>query len=232
MITLENISKSYSGNKALRNISLTIPRNSVTGILGPNGAGKSTLIKIITGFEFPDSGKVYIENLPVTNFKQRKNHISYLPEKLSIYPEYFVMEFLNFYHSAIESENGELLEILSLKKIFSKKIKHLSKGWYQRLKLYVALCSTKPIIVLDEPFEGFDPLQMRDIARLFKSEKAEKHLFLLSIHQLSYAEKICDYFVFLNEGKLVAEGSFERLSRRFSAASNNLEEIFVKVLEK
>ena len=93
MITLKNISKHYSGNTVLSDISLEIPKNSVTGILGPNGAGKSTLLKIITGFEFPDSGTVFIENSEVTNFSGRKKHISYMPEKMTLYPSYFVEEF-------------------------------------------------------------------------------------------------------------------------------------------
>jgi len=232
MITLKNISKHYSGNTVLSDISLEIPKNSVTGILGPNGAGKSTLLKIITGFEFPDSGTVFIENSEVTNFSGRKEHISYMPEKMTLYPSYFVEEFLRFYHSAIGFHDDELLQLLSLQKMYAKKIKHLSKGWHQRLKLYLALCTAKPIIILDEPFEGFDPLQMQEITRLFKSRNSAGFSFLLSIHQLSYAQKICDYFIFLNNGKIVAEGSYQTLAEHFSAAKENLEEIFLKVLKK
>ena len=89
MIRLENISKKYQKNKVLDNISVTIPANSVTGILGPNGAGKSTLIKIITGFEFPDNGSVYIEENKMNDFQERKKFLSYMPEKMTVYPDYF-----------------------------------------------------------------------------------------------------------------------------------------------
>ena len=232
MISLKNISKHYSGNTVLNNVTLDFPANSVTGILGPNGTGKSTLIKIITGFEFPDSGSIYIEKTKMTDFQHRKKLLSYMPEKMTVYPEYFTDEFLSFYHSATDCRDTELLEMLSLKSVFGKKIKHLSKGWHQRLKLYLALCSVKPIIVLDEPFDGFDPLQMKEIAGLFKSQNSEGRSFVLSIHQLSYAQKICDYFIFLNNGEVAAQGSLEMLTKRFTAASNNLEEIFLKVLEK
>ena len=121
MIRLENISKKYQKNKVLDNISVTIPANSVTGILGPNGAGKSTLIKIITGFEFPDNGSVYIEENKMNDFQERKKFLSYMPEKMTVYPDYFTDEFLSFYHSVTEFKNNELMSLLSLKTIFGKK---------------------------------------------------------------------------------------------------------------
>ena len=130
MITLKNISKNYSKNRALNSISLTIPEKSITGIIGPNGAGKSTLIRIITGFEFADADTVYINKSEMQDFYQRKKYISYMPENMSIYPEYFVDEFLSFYHLSINLKNDDLLMMLSLKTIFNKKIKHLSKGWH------------------------------------------------------------------------------------------------------
>ena len=105
----------------------------------------------------------------------------------------------------------------------------MSKGWHQRLKLYTALCNNKRIVILDEPFEGFDPLQMVKIIKVIKSQNSKGRSFILSIHQLSYAQKICNYFLFLDEGILIAEGSKDDLVTRYSTES--LEEIFLKVLQ-
>ncbi|MCP4154305.1 MAG: ABC transporter ATP-binding protein [bacterium] len=228
MIALKNITKSYTGNTVLDNISLTVPEKSITGIIGPNGAGKSTLIRIIAGFEFSDSGAVHIKENP----NQTKKHISYMPEYMLIYPEYTVGEFLSFYHAAVNLKDDQLLTELSLNTVKTKNIKHLSKGWHQRLKLYTALCNAKPIVLLDEPFDGFDPLQLRDIIDIFKTQNANGRTFLMSIHQLAYAQKICDYYIFLNAGLVIAEGSLEMLKSRYPGAGNSLEDIFLKALEK
>ncbi len=189
MITLKNISKSYSGGCVLDNISITIPEKSITGIIGPNGAGKSTLIKIIAGFEFAGSGSVLINNRQSDYFNQIKDQIYYMPEQMSLYPDYFVDRFLEFYHGAMQYRDDELSDLLSLKNIFDKKISQLSKGWHQRLKLYTALCNKKKIVILDEPFEGFDPLQMKQIVNIIRSRNNKDQEFILSIHQLSYARK-------------------------------------------
>jgi len=230
MITIKNISKIYSKNLILDNITFTIPKNSITGIIGPNGAGKSTLIRIITGFELSDTGSIYIDNKKMKNFNQIKKEISYMPEKMKLYPEYFVKDFLNFYHISMGYKDENLLETLSLKDISNKKIKYLSKGWHQRVKLYTAFCNKKKIIILDEPFDGFDPLQMREIAKVIRSQNREGRVFILSIHQLSYAQKICNYFIFINKGKMIEEGTIEELSQKYS--TSDLEDILLKVIEK
>ena len=232
MITLNKISKSYSDNSVLDNITVDIPDRAITGIIGPNGAGKSTLIKIITGVETSKSGSVYIDGKKVKSFNQTKNLISYLPEKMVLYPEYFTDDFLDFYHNFINYKDDDLLQAFSLKEIYHKKIKHLSKGWHQRLKLYIALCNKKNIVFLDEPFEGFDPLQMRDIAKIIRLQNNKGREFILSIHQLNYAQKICDYFIFLNKGKLIETGSFKTLKEKYSIADDDLEEILLKIIKK
>lgn len=232
MIELKNISKNYSKNRALDNISVSIPKGSVTGIIGPNGAGKSTLIKIIGGFEFSDKGEVRIFEKSVKNFNQRKQYLSYMPETMFIYPEYFVDEFLDFYHKAAGFKDDDLIASLSLRKVSLKKIGHLSKGWHQRLKLYIALCNKKPIVILDEPFDGFDPLQLKEIINLFISQRSAGRSFILSIHQLSDAQKICDYFILLDEGRMIAEGTLEELGVHFSCNPGSLEDIFIKALKR
>ncbi len=226
MIKVVGVSKEYSGVSVLNKIDLIIPDKKISGIIGPNGAGKSTLIKIISGFETQDSGEIFFNNLKVDEFYEKKRYISYMPEYMILYPDLYVKEFIYYFHNVMRFSNDKLIKMLNLKNVFNKRIKHLSKGWHQRLKLYTALSNEKPYVILDEPFEGFDPIQMNDIMKLFDVEKT----FILSIHQLSQAQKICDYFILLDNGILIASGGMEELKNRFSCESDSLEDIFIKAL--
>ncbi len=188
------------------------------------------MIRILAGFEFPDDGNVRIFDEKVSNFSQRKKYIAYMPETMSIYPEYFVDEFLEFFHSAVKYKDDDLLTAFSLWKVGKKKIGHLSKGWHQRLKLYLTLCNSKPIVILDEPFDGFDPLQLKEIAGIFENQRSEGRSFILSIHQLADAQKICDHFILLDEGRSIAEGTLDGLGNRFLQSPGSLEDIFIEAL--
>ncbi len=230
MVEVRDLTKYYSDVRIINRLYFTIPQNSVSGIIGPNGAGKSTLIKIISGFENQTSGDVLINNKIVNDFDDKKKYISYMPEFMLLYPDYFVKEFLDFFHKQINYKDDELMDFLGLKSVFDKKISHLSKGWHQRLKLYTSLAMNRDIIILDEPFDGFDPLQMNDILKIFDLKKDKT--FILSIHQLSQAQKICDYFVLLDNGNLISYGSIEELKEKFNCSSDLLEDIFIKALKK
>ncbi len=232
MIKLQNVTKRYHHNLVLDNITFELPKGSITGILGPNGAGKSTLIKIITGFEYPDSGKVFIKEKENKNFEYLKKHIYYLPEKMVLYPDYFVGEFLSVFNKISKSNDNFLLETLELKEVLNKKIKNLSKGWHQRLKLYVALSQKRKIAILDEPFDGFDPLQMRKIIKIINLQNNNGKTFVITTHQLSYAQKICNYFIFLDKGKLIESGTIKYLLEKYALHTNDLEEIMIKAIEK
>lgn len=230
MIQIKNLTKYYSRFKALDNINLAIPADLITGVIGPNGAGKSTLIRILTGFEVPDSGEIYFENKLLSSFYLRRSLISYMPEQMDIYPDYYVKEFIRFIHQASGYRDDELLDILGLLSVRNKKNKELSKGYRQRLKLYCALCNKKNIVVLDEPFDSFDPIQMIDILSIIKKEKKEGRRFIISIHQLADAEKICEHYILLNEGKLVEQGTMTELMEKYGKENDTLEKIFLKVL--
>ncbi len=230
MIRLENISKKFLDFYVLKNISLKFELGKITGIIGPNGAGKSTLLKIVSGFLLPESGFIFLNDKKVKDFENLKYILSYMPEMMQLYPDYYVSEFLRYYHRVLNFKDEELFNSLGLKSILNKKIKVLSKGWHQRLKLYIALCTQKPVIVLDEPFEGFDPLQMNEIIKVIKMYQEKGKTFVISIHQLTYAQKICDYIVILNEGRIVSQGLLADLYKRFS--TKELEQIFIRALQK
>ena len=230
MIKLENINKSYSNQKVLENITLNIKKNIITGIIGPNGAGKSTLLKIIVGILNFDSGAIYLNQKRIFNFFQSREYLSYMPEQMQLYPEYFVAEFLKYYHNIIKYRDKTLFSSLELGKILNKKIKHLSKGWHQRLKLYLAMLNTKSLIILDEPFDGFDPLQMHNILKIIKTQKQKGKTFVISIHQLSYAKKICDFFILLDRGKIIDKGNLNYFVKKYQ--SSDIEDIFIKAIQQ
>jgi len=153
-----------------------------------------------------------------------------MPERLQIYPDYYVEEFIKFINSSTDYVYRDLIEILNLDEVKGKKIRHLSKGYHQRLKLFFALSNRKKIIILDEPFDGFDTIQLIEILEFIKSENRRGRTFILSIHQLYDAEKICNHYVLLNEGRVVAEGNLEKLKLRFGGNIDSLEQIFMRAI--
>ncbi len=230
VLILDNIKQAYKNSTILKDINLKLPVHRIIGIIGPNGAGKSTLLKIIAGFQIPCSGKIWFNDILLENFYTKREIFSYMPEYIYIYPHYKVKEFIKFVQQVSKYYNPQLLKILKLDKVNDKKIKHLSKGFHQRLKLFFALHNDKKIVILDEPFDGFDPIQLLDIIRLIKKEKRNGRTFIVSIHQLSLAEKICDHYILLNEGKLIADGDMKTLKQTFNITENSLEQIFIKAM--
>lgn len=229
MIEVRGITKRYGQNESLQDVSFSIPEGAVTGVIGPNGAGKSTLLKIIAGFEQADRGEILFQSAPLSSFAQKKTLFSYMPEQMEIYPDYTVFRFLNFLYHATGQRNDELMEKLQLHQVSHKKIGSLSKGYRQRVKLYAALCNIKPAALMDEPFDGFDPIQLMEILRLITDEADRGRTFVISIHQLYDAEKICSRYVLLDEGRVVAEGGMAELKDRFGGVS--LEDIFINALK-
>jgi len=226
-VAFSNVSKGFRNILALKGVSFSIPGGSIAGLIGPNGAGKSTILKIIGGLLPQDEGDVYIMGRRNPPFYQRARLLSYMTEGLQPYPDLKVGEFANFVSGGFE-QGREYAEALGLSSVWKKRIKALSKGYTQRLKLFCALANEKKLVVLDEPFEGFDPIQLLDILNLLKKENFMGRTFVLSTHNIGYAERVCDYFVLLKEAEVVEEGDFEALKGRYGSSS--LEEIFIKAL--
>ena len=231
MFTISNITKRYFRTIALDKVSFEVAEGSITGIIGPNGAGKSTLLDIITGFQNPDEGEIYFNDKPLMLFKGKKKVLSYMPEHLEIYPDYYVGDFIRFVHRATRYVDTDLIDILNLAKVKNKKIRYLSKGYHQRLKLFFALSNNKKIIILDEPFDGFDPVQLIEILEFIRSENGKGRTFILSIHQLYDAEKICNHYVLLDEGRVVTKGSIQTLKQTFGEDNSSLEQIFMRAIQ-
>ncbi len=231
MLKISNISRKYLKTPVLNKVSFEVSEGSITGIIGPNGAGKSTLLDIIAGFQNPDEGEIYFNGRQLVSFKEKKTIFSYMPEHLEIYPDYFVDQFMDFIHIATGYVDMNLIDVLNLAKVGHKRIRYLSKGYHQRLKLFFSLSNTKKITVLDEPFDGFDPVQLGEILELIRKKNKQGRTFILSIHHLYDAEKICNHYVLIDEGRIVTTGSIDTMRQTFGTKNSSLEQIFIRALQ-
>ena len=184
------------------------------GFIGPNGAGKSTTMKILTGFLSPDSGEAFINGLNVkSNSLEIKRSIGYLPEHNPLYPEMYVVEYLEYVsklYGEWTMDDGRwtmerVIELTGLGKEKHKKIEALSKGYQQRVGLAQAIIHNPDVLILDEPTSGLDPGQIVEIRNLIVSLGKDKTI-LLSTHLMQEVEAICDRVIMINKGEIVADG--------------------------
>ena len=210
MIELENVTKKYNDFTAIDNISFTINDGEIVGFLGPNGAGKSTTMNMITGYIEPTSGKILVNGFDINRKpKQAKKQIGYMPENVPLYAELTVKEFISYMadlklvkKQEKKSEIDRVIKATGLEKVEKKIIKNLSRGYKQRVSLAGALVGNPPILILDEPTVGLDPLQVIEIRNLIKSLK-KQHTILISSHILAEISQMCNKIIIINNGKIV-----------------------------
>lgn len=220
MIHVEHLTKSFKDVKAVRDLSFDIEQGEIVGLLGPNGAGKTTTMRLLTGFLAPDSGTVSIDGMLVTEqATDIQKHIGYLPENNPLYKEMLVSELLEFSAETKKIPKKEqaaafdfAVSSVGIGDVFYRKIGELSKGYKQRVGLAVALLHKPKILILDEPTEGLDPNQRTDIRSLIKN-LAKDRTILISTHVMQEASAICGRMLIVNNGKLIADGTPEGLSR-------------------
>lgn len=243
MIELKSFSKSYSSKSgfAAKDISLTIPDGSITGLLGPNGSGKTTLIKAVCGFHFPTEGSITITAPNGLRFTTEDNpelcmkYLGYVPEIPLLPKDMRVEEFLHFaaeIHGITKDKISGACDLVikecSLEKFLSKKIRSLSKGQQQRVSFAQAIIHNPPNLILDEPISGLDPaqiIQMRDLIKKLSQTKA----VLMSTHILQEVRSLCSGIYIMSNGKITASGTEEEISK--SARTQTLEEAFIKLTQ-
>ena len=231
LLRCENIAKRFCGMEVLSGISFSVSSGEILGIIGPNGAGKTTLMEVLAGLLPRDSGTLFWQNRPLAALESQKS-LFYLPDGILPYADDRVENVLRFFQGiyAAENERFELLiDRLGLGNVLKKTVQSLSKGYRRRLLLAIGLLSPQPLLMLDEPFDGFDLRQTLGIMALLREALAERAL-LLSIHQLSEAEKICDRYILLSEGALVAEGTMGELRQQAGLQDGGLEEVFLALV--
>ena len=213
-IEVQNISKSYGGQKALDNISFSVKKGEIVGFLGPNGAGKSTLMKILTTFIAADEGTAYINGNDVsTDLKAVQLSVGYLPEHNPLYLDLYVREYLEFNADVYKVSKSRIEEVILLTGLSSeshKKIGQLSKGYRQRVGLATALLHNPDVLILDEPTTGLDPNQLVEIRNVIKNVGKDKTVFL-STHIMQEVEAICDRVIIIDHGKIVTDKKLDKL---------------------
>lgn len=207
-LLVKNISKFYDDQKALDNISFSIPKGQIVGFLGPNGAGKSTLMKILTTYIHSDEGQAYVNEFNVeTDRKKVQQAIGYLPEHNPLYLDMYVREYLQFNADIYKVNKQRIEEVIALTGLSPeahKKIEQLSKGYRQRVGLATALLHNPDVLILDEPTTGLDPNQLVEIRELIKNIGKDKTVFL-STHIMQEVEAICERVIIIKKGQIVAD---------------------------
>ena len=233
MIKVENLTKRYGELAALDGVSFEMQEGEVIGVLGPNGAGKTTLLRILVTFLEPTAGKVTIDGLNINNplhQQEIKSKIGYLPEHAPLYEDMTVAEYLRFVgrmqginKNDLEEAVFNVIEKCGLEKKENQEVSTLSKGYRQRLGIAQALIHDPKIVILDEPTTGLDPNQRIEIKNLIK-EIGKTKTVILSSHVLSEIQSTCSRVLIINKGKIVADGTPEKLEEESrSQATINVE---------
>lgn len=223
MIEVKGLCKNYGSKKAISDISFTVNDGEIMGFLGPNGAGKSTTMNIITGYISSTAGTVTVDGDEIMeNPIAVKKNIGYLPEQPPLYLDMTVKAYLSFMYDLKkvkldkQQHIGQICKLVKIDDVYNRVIKHLSKGYKQRVGLAQALLGEPKLLILDEPTVGLDPNQIIEIRDLVKS-LGKSHTIILSSHVLSEIQSVCDRVIVINNGKVVADDTTANLSSRLSA---------------
>jgi ABC-2 type transport system ATP-binding protein len=211
-VVLQNVSKRYGKEYALKNINFTFEKGKIYGLLGPNGSGKSTTLKLITGLVFPNQGNILVNGIPVTRNTCEK--AAYLTEMDMFYEAFTVRETIDFAASQFSNFHYERAEVLikELKLDPSQKVKNLSKGNRGRLKLVTTLSRDTDVILLDEPFSGLDPLVRDSIVKsLLKYIDFENQTIIIATHEISETEPLLDEAIAIYNGTFIGHEAVEIL---------------------
>ena len=230
-LSFESLSKNYGAIEALRGIDLQVERGSVVALLGPNGAGKSTLFGCLLGTVLPDSGTVRFDGRQVTDAERRK--FGYLAERVALYPQRTVREnaaYLAKLKGIPPDAVTHSLKRVGMDQLLSRKISQLSKGQLQRVGFAIALAGAPELFVLDEPFNGLDPVVLETVFDVIREERDRGATILVSTHTISAAEEIATHAAILLDGTLLLTGPLDDLRREFPGGS--LETIYHQIARR
>src|SRR5213082_601797 len=211
MIKVENLTKRYAGQTAIRDLNFEVGQGEIMGFLGPNGAGKTTTMRILASFMPPTAGRASIAGFDIfAKSLQARAHLGYMPEHVPLYNDMRVNEYLNYLaalksipHRRMSERVGDVKELCGLREVENKLIRALSKGFRQRVGLADALLHEPDLLILDEPTIGLDPNQIRQVRELIKN-LGKQHTILLSTHILPEVEMTCSRVVIIHKGRIEA----------------------------
>jgi len=230
---VRGVSKHFGGIAALTDVSFDVRAGEVLGLIGPNGAGKTTLFECLAGVLPVDRGGVMIDSVAI-HADRRKSVLFYMPDTIAPWPAQqvrWVLEFVVGFFGGPADRRATIIEQLGLTPLLDQSIGTLSKGQRKRVLLAAALLAPAPVLLIDEPFDGLDLRQARDVAAALRTHAQQGRTLFLSIHQIIDAARFCDRFVLLSAGRMCGEGTVDELStlatRRASGSYHDLEEVFL-----
>lgn len=220
LLEAENITKDYQGHKALNNVSISVPKGSIFGLLGPNGAGKTTLIRIINQITAPDSGSVSFNGHSLKREDVFK--IGYLPEERGLYKKMKVGEqalYLAQLKGMSPREAQKTLKYwfdkFEISAWWNKKVEELSKGMAQKVQFITTVLHKPDLLIFDEPFSGFDPINVKLLKEEILKLKEEGSTIIFSTHNMASVEELCDHITLINEAETILEGKIGEVRNKY-----------------
>lgn len=218
ILSIRDVSKYYGSYKALDAVSLEIPRNSIFGLLGPNGAGKTTLIRIINQITFPDQGTVLLDGVPLA--PEHIAQIGYMPEERGLYKSMKVGEQVMYLaqlkglsRADAKKQLSYWFEKLDIGDWWHKKVHELSKGMAQKVQFIVTVLHRPKLLIFDEPFSGFDPINAALIKEQILALKEDGASIIFSTHRMESVEELCEYIGLIHRSRLILEGKLSAIKK-------------------
>ena len=229
ILQIDELTKRFGPTWALRGASFSIRAGEVLGLVGPNGSGKTTLLECLSGLLAVDGGRVVRDGRALAPAERRET-LFYMPDGILPWPDQRVAWTLDFsaaLQGASREDIAEIARVLELTPLASRRVGTLSKGQRKRVLIALALLTPQPVLLLDEPFDGLDLRQTREVTPLLRRVAATGRALLLSIHQLHDAARVCDRLVLLSDGRVVGEGPLDELRARAGRPGADVEEVFL-----
>ena len=229
LMQVAGLAKRYGDQHALTDISFAVNAGEVLGLIGPNGAGKTTLMQAIAGTLPTDDGQILWRGTSLA-LPRRREFLFYLPDGVRPWEDQYVARVTELFaaiYGRSQAFLAETIHALGLAPVLRKRVVELSKGYARRLLLALALLTPQPLLLMDEPFDGFDLRQTRDIMNVLREVAGAGRTLVLAIHQLRDAARVCDRFVLLAEGRVRGVGTLAQLRAQAGTPASDLEDVFL-----
>lgn len=219
-LEIKDVNKTYETKQVLHDISISVPKQSIYGLLGPNGAGKTTLIRILNQITMPDSGQIFLDGKPLS--KDDIANIGYLPEERGLYKKMKVSEQAIYLAQLKGMDSKEAEKRLrhwfikfGIQNWWNKKVEELSKGMQQKIQFIVTVIHEPKLLIFDEPFSGFDPINVNLLKNEILELREKGATILFSTHNMASVEELCDNIMLINQGKKILEGRVSDIKQQY-----------------
>ena len=237
VLEINELTGGYSKNPVIHDISFNIKAGEIIGLIGLNGAGKSTTIKHILGLLRPHSGNIKVMDKTIeSDVEAYRRHMGYIPESPILYEELTLREHINMTAMAygltpeeVETRKGPLLKRFRLDDKEDTFPSHFSKGMKQKVMLICAFIVEPELYIIDEPFLGLDPLGIESLIELMISERDKNRSILMSTHILATAERYCDRYIIIDQGRKIADGTLDELREQTGLREGTLDDVYIQL---